>query len=158
MDESYLEFLLTTNKPFILNKDEYLFRQGDAGGGMYVVLNGKLEVILEYDSENHVVAIIEESSFLGEISIMSDVLKRTASVKAIEQARLFYLDADIYKQQVAAQNVNALRIGYNISLELAKRLTKTNELIRSMQKKPEIMQMPKEIAKFRDLLLSEVLL
>ncbi len=156
IDRSYIDFLHGANPTLALEKDEYLFRQGDSGAGMYVVLQGKLEVILDGEV-NNVVAVIEAGSFLGEITMLIHH-NRTATVKAKEKSSLFYLDAEVFRKEIESENINALKIAYNISKVLAQRLTKTNEMISSLQMKPESSAIKREIATFRDLLLSEVLL
>jgi CRP/FNR family cyclic AMP-dependent transcriptional regulator len=153
--KAYLESLLNKDAICSLDQNEYLFYEGDPGTGMFIVLDGTLDVTLEQDDINYVIASVKRGSFLGEISMLIDQ-KRTATVKAKEPSHLFHLETQRFKQQINVNDLNALRISYNISKVLAKRLKKADEIIRSLQLKSKSTSIQKEIALFRDLLHSEL--
>ena len=59
--------------------------EGEKGDALYIVLSGKVRVVLFHDSKEYVLAIIEEGGFFGELSLI-DGLPRSASVEAVEDS------------------------------------------------------------------------
>ncbi len=52
--------------------DQYLFRQGQLGQSMFIILEGVVRLVAERDGEEHVEAIVEAGEFLGEKALLSD--------------------------------------------------------------------------------------
>jgi CRP-like cAMP-binding protein len=76
-----LKLLAFTSDRVSFQKDQILFRQGDAGDAAYVVLSGTADVLVGSDAGEIKVASLEPNSIVGEIAILCDVA-RTATVKA----------------------------------------------------------------------------
>ena len=71
---------------------QMVFSQGDAGGTMYVVQSGKVEIFLKDDNGDKVVlSVIEPGEIFGELSLL-DNEPRSAGAKAIEDSFLFVID------------------------------------------------------------------
>jgi len=67
------------------NAGETIFRQGDAGDLVYVIVNGEVEAIREDpEGENHVLATMGPGEYFGEMALLSDA-PRTATVRARTQ-------------------------------------------------------------------------
>ncbi len=155
VDESYLRDLLE-EKIIDVKAGEYVFHQGDIGEGMFIVLNGKLDVILEGDVDN-VIATIEVGSFFGEVCLLISG-RRTAAIRATEDSQLFYLSAKTYNERVQKNEENALRICHNMTAVLVERLQKAGELIHTLYAKGGSEAKIHEIADYKKKLLSDVLL
>jgi small-conductance mechanosensitive channel/CRP-like cAMP-binding protein len=74
---------------------EAVVRQGAAGDSMFVVLSGRVRVVLEPAGTE--VAMIAPGGFFGEMSMLTGE-PRTASVKAIDEVRLLELRAQDFRQ------------------------------------------------------------
>ncbi len=155
VEKSFVDSLTQCCDTIKINKGDYIFHQDDLGNGMYVVLSGKLDVIIEGKQDN-IIASVERGSFFGEVSLLTEQ-RRTAAVKATEDAELLFLQAEKFRDHVKQNNPNAYMVCHNISIVLAKRLEMASELITTLYKtknEPFI----HEIESYKKKLLSDVLL
>lgn len=70
---------------------EPIVRQGDVGECMYVIQDGRVEVIAEHDGEEIRLRELGKNDFFGEMAIFEDEV-RTATVRAIGDARVLTVD------------------------------------------------------------------
>lgn len=73
-----------------LEADETLFRKGDLGHAMYLVVDGSIRV---HDGDR-TLATLGKGAVLGEISVLT-AEERTASVTAETEAQLLRLDQEV---------------------------------------------------------------
>lgn len=106
-----------------LDKGQTLFKQGDDGTSLYILLAGELDIIVEGSG---VVHVMKPSEIVGEIGLVCQV-QRTASAVARERAVLLHLYADIFHEVVKKHP----RIGYvimrNVAVILANRVMEHNK-------------------------------
>ena len=74
--------LSRTAQEHIFAAGEAIVRQGEAGSSMFVVLSGRVRVVLEPSGQE--VAVIEPGGFFGEMSMLTGD-PRTATVRAVER-------------------------------------------------------------------------
>jgi CRP/FNR family transcriptional regulator, cyclic AMP receptor protein len=72
---------------FRLSPREVLFREGEQGGRMYVVLEGRLDILVG----DNVVETLDEGGIVGEMALIDDA-PRAASVIANTECRLVGID------------------------------------------------------------------
>ena len=84
-----LEHLLTVSEKQIIKSGEILFREGEPGENMYIVMGGELEVLMaEGQPEELLLKILHTGEYLGEMSLILPNGLRTASVRARGPATL----------------------------------------------------------------------
>ena len=99
-----------------------VFKEGDSGREMYVVLDGEMEVLRR--SKRNVearVAILGPGDWFGEMSIL-DIMPRSATVRVIAPSRLLRLttqDLDaLYRRDLKSYSLLVLNIAREISRRL----------------------------------------
>jgi len=158
----YLQTMISQRTEVNLSANEYLFHQGDVGKGMYIILEGLIEVVLEPKDTDikQVIATMEPGNFIGEVCIL-EPQTRTASVRSKGNAKLLYLDTANFLQHIEDRDPDALRISHNIALTLTQRLKRANEIVSKLSE-PETggkgdKENDREVSKYKKQLLSEVL-
>jgi CRP-like cAMP-binding protein len=101
---------------------EVIFREGDEGSAMYVVLAGEVEITkMSRNGVDARVAMLGPGDWFGEMSIV-DIQPRSASVRAIAPARLVRISAgdldSLYRHDVRSYAIVVL----NLARELSRRL------------------------------------
>src|SRR5512138_2572633 len=75
----------------LLGKGEYLFRQGDEGTALYIIVQGRIKISLSRRLDNVTLAILCQGEFLGEMALL-DELPRSADAIAMEDSQLYVLN------------------------------------------------------------------
>jgi CRP-like cAMP-binding protein len=120
-----------------------LFDDGEAGDSIIVVLEGQIEVTKAGQS----LAQVGEGSVLGEMSLLTEGGKRTATAMALADAKLLKIDAAKFQALLQANNLAALKVVANLAQVMSKRLLAMNQkLIEKSGKKKE------ELADFEKIL------
>ncbi|MGB9112231.1 MAG: peptidase domain-containing ABC transporter [Acidimicrobiales bacterium] len=90
-------------------------RQGDPGGAMYLVEEGRLEVSVGEDSASRVTGFLRTGDIFGERSLVTGD-PRAASVRAISDVRLLKLDQKDFADLAARFNGLATRVEELVTL------------------------------------------
>ncbi|MGM0596074.1 MAG: cyclic nucleotide-binding domain-containing protein [Myxococcota bacterium] len=93
LDTEILLEIAALGEEIYLQKDEFLFHEGDPGDGLYFILNGSLDIIIV----NKVINTLNEGDVLGEIALI-DSKPRTASVKALELTSLLKFSPSLFDE------------------------------------------------------------
>lgn len=99
-----------------MNDQQILFHEGDIGRTAYIVIQGSLEVI----KGGKVISILQQGSFFGEMALMVNGGKRSASVKSQRKSLLIEIHMDQFYQLLGqnlylAKEIQALAISRAIS-------------------------------------------
>jgi CRP-like cAMP-binding protein len=108
---------------------DLIFREGEPGQAMYVVLSGELEVLKRSRTGHESrVALLGVRDWFGEMSVL-DMLPRSASVRAVSASTLLVLtssDLDaLYRRDLKAYTL----VVQNIARELSRRLRVADGLL-----------------------------
>jgi CRP/FNR family transcriptional regulator, cyclic AMP receptor protein len=111
--------------------EERIFLQGDPGLGMYIIIEGDVEIVSE--PGHHLLTVLHEGEFFGELALL-DESPRTATAIAQASCRLLCLvQSDLY--DLMDRNP---KLGIKILVQLARtigeRLKKTNEYVYELKK------------------------
>jgi len=105
---------------------QVIFKEGDAGGNMQIVLTGKVETfIVDDDGERIVLAEFGPGEMFGELSLLSSE-SRSSTALAVEPTRTFIIDRDDLQRLFAQKPAAAL----DVMAILGKRIRDTDILLR----------------------------
>ena len=96
---------------------EIVFHEGDLGNEMYIVQEGKVEILRLGSDGPQRLALLEKGDFFGEMAIL-DELPRTATAAAVSDARLVEINGATFDQMLRANPEIAIRIMRKLSLRV----------------------------------------
>ncbi len=105
---------------------EYIFREGDLGTEMFIIHEGKVEILNRMGDEERVLAVLEKGDFFGEMSVLED-LPRAASARALTDTRLLQINGSTFDQMLQSNPEIAVRM----MRKLSRRLRETDELLKT---------------------------
>ncbi len=106
-------------------RDQTIFHKNDAGSALYIILSGKVKIILPSpEGENVIVALLSTGDFFGELSLF-DNESRSASAVAAETAEMLTLDQPEFLHYITENP----KVSISILAELSLRLRRTDELL-----------------------------
>ncbi|NUP14354.1 MAG: cyclic nucleotide-binding domain-containing protein [Polyangiaceae bacterium] len=105
-----------------LSPGEVVFREGETGRELFVLLQGEMEVVKHSKTQRESrVAIFGPGDWFGEMSIL-DIMPRSATVRALAPARVLRMSAHdldvLYRRDIKAYAIVVL----NIAREMSRRL------------------------------------
>ncbi len=131
LSEKKLKNIARLTHERMYKKDEYIFKKLAPAEGMYVILDGEVEI---HDPESgNVFANLKTGDFFGELALL-DEEPRSASAVAIQQARLIgFFRSDLLTLIERSPELGN-KVLLNLSRVLGERLRKTNiELAKSSE-------------------------
>jgi len=92
LEDSQLDYLVEVGKRIPLNNGELLFRKGDPGRSMYLILEGRIQIYMESsDGQAAVLRVLESGQFLGEMALL-DGGARSAHALTLTPCEVFVLE------------------------------------------------------------------
>jgi CRP/FNR family transcriptional regulator, cyclic AMP receptor protein len=126
LDETERAQILIIGQVRPYKKDEVIFREGDAGDGLFIVANGSVRISKHSASGEEALAVLEPHSFFGEMALI-DFSPRAADAIANEPTDLFFIPLKDLRALIEAHHQIALKVLYALCEVLAQRLRETNE-------------------------------
>jgi small-conductance mechanosensitive channel/CRP-like cAMP-binding protein len=93
LDEAQRQKLVGGARKQLFGKAERIFRQGEEGGSLYVVVDGEADVFVEADGQQTRVNVIRSGDCLGEISLLTGE-KLSATVIATRDCEVVLIQRD----------------------------------------------------------------
>jgi len=125
LDDDSAASLRGTMSPVKISKGNTLFKEGDKGDRLYVVLEGKLKLgTASGDGRENLLSILGPGEMFGELSLF-DPQPRTSTATAVTDARLLALSHD----QVIGLITAHPRVALELLERLAQRLRRSNEVL-----------------------------
>ncbi|MCB9727821.1 MAG: patatin-like phospholipase family protein [Deltaproteobacteria bacterium] len=115
LDQTVLDAALDRIASVRLFAGEWLFRGGEPGDRMYLVMSGRVEVIRE--GADSVLAVVGPGETIGELAVLTQA-DRSASVRALRDAELLEIGADLLGELLAQHPA----FGASLARVLARRL------------------------------------
>jgi len=105
-----------------------LFREGDAGDGLYLVVAGEVNVVKLGADGEHLLAKLGAGALLGEMSLITSDA-RSATCRAIAPTIALHVPAPAFRALLDSGSTAALKIARAIAEVLARRLAAMNNLV-----------------------------
>jgi len=116
IDDALFEFMLPLLEWKEILGNEYLFHQGDKGNNLYILISGRMQIIIRYpDQTEKIVGEISRGESIGEMSIFTDS-PRSEGIKAIRNSQLISISREVYERIVRhspAINRNIIKLLIN---------------------------------------------
>ena len=93
----------------VYHDGEVILRQGEAADGLFVILEGRLEILSENDGKETRIRIAGEGELIGEMAVF-DRQVRSATVRALGEARLLTLDRKNFLRRINEDPSLAFRL------------------------------------------------
>jgi signal transduction histidine kinase len=129
LPDAELDRIVALAEPVELHTGDLLMAEGSPGGSVYLTISGQFEVTKRSGQQEVQLAICGPGDFFGEISLF-DQSPRTASVRAVTDARLLLISQSAF-QQVVLANPSALLA---ILRTVAARLRNNEAMLRQSEK------------------------
>ena len=127
-----------------------VFREGDPGDGVYVVLEGTLEVTKrDRTGKQQSIARLSDGTVVGEMSLVSGDAARSATVSATSDARLLKISSSRFQTLLQQESVAALKMVNNLAQVMSRRMLLMNEKVVELMEKG---QKREELADFQKVL------
>ena len=108
-----------------LKKGDVLFRKGDEGTALYIIIRGRMKITVPSKLGDEItLAILSQGDFFGEMALL-DSLPRSADATAVEETLLYVLNRSDFLSFLI-HNENAVR---SILYALSSRLRKTDDFL-----------------------------
>jgi len=104
-----------------------LFREGDAGDALVLVLSGSVQVVKKDPAGKHqVLSVVSAPAVLGEMAVLEAGGKRSASAIAVGPVTIAVIPGPALRQRLGGGNVATLKIAHGLAKLLARRLGEAN--------------------------------
>jgi len=100
--------------------DEIIFDEGEEGQGLFLVLSGRIKIVLP-KTANELLLELGPGAFFGEVALLDQSL-RTAQARALEDSNLVVLFRAEFLSLLQTHSNIASRISYQLARVLAARL------------------------------------
>jgi len=132
LSKKELRFVKDTVHVRMFKPGESIFRQGEVGVGMYVILKGSLDIFVDHLATSdgpalrtQLVTRLRSGDFLGELSLVEQNSRRTATAIACEESELIgFFKPDLF-EILDRQPATGVRILLRLSEVLGRRLKET---------------------------------
>lgn len=88
---------------------DFVFREGDAGSEMFIIMEGQVELLKTYAGETRQIATLDAGDFFGELSVFEN-LPRDVTARTLSEYTLLKLDHAAFRQIVHEAPGIALRM------------------------------------------------
>jgi len=125
LNDAALEGLATAHEVVEASPGDSVFREGEPGREMFIVLEGEIELFRDVRGAETHVASVSRNDWFGEMSML-DILPRPTTARVVTTARLLRLTAHdldvLYRRDPKAYTLLVL----NIAREMSRRLRRVD--------------------------------
>jgi len=119
-------------QPITLKSGDYLFKTNDTGEGLFIVIEGEIDILLPYGKHHYKrLSKFGPGSFFGEIAFLKSGT-RTADAKAISNTELLMLSQKAFQQLREQSPETAIKLLIRLGRELSQRLRWSDKELRRL--------------------------
>ncbi|WP_005035402.1 Crp/Fnr family transcriptional regulator [Holophaga foetida] len=126
LDETERAQVLIIGQVHTYQPDEVIFREGDPGDGMFIVIKGTVRISRQSATGEEALAVLEPNAFFGEMALI-DYMPRAASAIANETCDLFFIPLKDLRALIETHHQIALKVLFALCEVLTQRLRETND-------------------------------
>ena len=131
---------------------EYIFRQGEAGVGMYIIVEGNIDIITDDSpqkdsSENNgnaFVTRLKVGDFFGELALVEKTSRRSASAVSCGESTLIGFFKPDLNDLTERSPSTGVKIVFRLSQVLGRRLRETTSKITELKRQVEYLKPKKK--------------
>jgi CRP/FNR family cyclic AMP-dependent transcriptional regulator len=133
-----------------VERSRTVFREGDPGDGVYVVMEGTVEVTKrDSQGKEQSIARLSDGTVVGEMSLVSGDAARSATVTATSDAKLLKIASARFQALLQKDSVAALKMVNNLAQVMSRRMLLMNEKVVELMEKTKRKE---ELADFQKVL------
>jgi signal transduction histidine kinase len=129
LPQADLERLCAMSVDVLLKPGEWLMREGDPGGSLYIIAEGEFEVTQKSGGQEMVLAVRGQGEVIGEMSLL-DNAPRSASVRALKPTRAIMISHDDVAKLLASSPSASLAMFHTMTQRV-----RSNEALTRQQEK-----------------------
>ncbi|BDU78286.1 Crp/Fnr family transcriptional regulator [Mesoterricola sediminis] len=126
LDEAERARILAIGQPRAHAGEEVIFREGDPGDGLYIVVTGEVRISKHAAAGEEALAILGPNAFFGEMALVDDS-PRAADAIANGPTGTFFIPLQALRGLIETHHGIALKVLYALCEVLTQRLRETNE-------------------------------
>ena len=126
LDEAERAQVLIIGQVRSFGTEEVIFREGDAGDGLYIVIDGNIRISKHTPSGEEALAILEANTFFGEMALV-DFSTRAADAVANTPTETFFIPLKELRALIECNHAIALKVLFALCEVLTQRLRDTND-------------------------------
>jgi CRP/FNR family transcriptional regulator, cyclic AMP receptor protein len=111
-----------------IRSGEVIFKEGDTGDRMYIIQDGTVKITKSIDNKEHELARLGKGDFFGEMAIVLQNTKRSATATAVGTVQILAFDRQGFEGMIQK---NA-KIAMNVIDKLCRRLQNANAQIQQL--------------------------
>lgn len=147
VDQDTLHKIADALKPIHFEVDEEVFRKGDQGTSMYIIVSGKVSVT---DGAGYLFGYIQEGQVFGEYALL-DTEARSATITAVEDTTALMLEQEVF-YGILGNNIEVVKGLLKI---FTSRLRSHNTLQEDLAKSNKMIKLQKQEIEQQNSLLAE---
>jgi CRP/FNR family cyclic AMP-dependent transcriptional regulator len=128
LSDETLEFLGDRLNPVTVRAGEAFFSEGEIGDAVYVLEEGRADVVKSRDGRSMVLASLKPGACFGEVALVA-ISPRNASVRAVTDCRALRLLNRVLLELYEHDLEQFTLVQMNLGREIARRLNETSELL-----------------------------
>lgn len=114
-------------------KGEPIFRMGDPGLGMYIIVNGSVNIVEEKEGESATTLVeLKDGAFFGDLALL-DESPRSASAIASEKCEILGFFRPDFLDLLYRKPRLGIKILFSLSKVIGERLRRTNEQLSALK-------------------------
>ena len=113
-------------------KGEVIFNEGEPGAALYIVKEGEVEIVINYDTEPIILTKLSSGMFFGEIALF-DETPRSATVVASKESEIIALSKPDFILFSQKEPFIGLKIVMRLGEILSIRLKRSNKQIEELK-------------------------